>query len=437
MLKRKGLILISTILTASIVLSGCAPLYRFIKGKDPDRMSVENYEAGMDKGYTEYLMENESAIVKDTLDIMVLGKNSRLPGMSGEKKSLDFAGTFLEANNYSSSRNYFEISYELKNELNIEDSIDHEPYESLLLDNSGRMPKMGEFEVVNGYGGTEDDIAYLDLENRYLLVEKKYRNLTEIAKEVSEKNCAGILYYVNDADTLPRDVLNESFDIPVFSITYEDAGKIRDYIDNMSPYTVNITDQPLDYSGTSSVLIAKPRDFDETKDTVLITADIDSSYSPGANRNASAVAAALHMAQKVNTLTDKKVNYVFAINGAGSVSGKEQLYYYMDQGLKASVKKVIELTDLAAGDTIKISTNRADSENAFIKKAADVAKKINMPLETETINENDVFTDNGYDTVRIERTGDELAGTDKDTSDRIDMVSYINVINLIMNAMIQ
>lgn len=433
-INKQGLIGIPIILSGCLVLNACAPVYRFIKGHDPERV-MTNTKALLK--YTDYMTDKSFQLMEGTLDLMVPGNEARLPGTTGESNSARYAEAILTANGYQTEMQTFPVSYELSKRLNVVDPLNGSVLESLLIPNTGNLPKEGLYDVYDARGGTEDDLLYTRVEDSLILVEKKFRNLEEICREVKTYGGKGILYYSNVEDGLPRDKVTAPFDFPVFSLKYEEAKALTGRLEKKMPVQLKLTGEPVKFTGESSNVVGILGRLDYAKPTILISANLDSKSSPGGNQNASGTAAALQIGEILAQLKPEDTNIMIVLFGASTLdnAGEKVFLQKLEGKLKNTVDLCIGLTTLGKGMTLQVSGSGENDLAEIYATAEGIAEELQYKFKGSEGGSpgNQLFVSAGIPSLEFQLTPDEAAGTARDTLSSVDLARVSDVVNVVLN----
>ncbi|MFB0918326.1 MAG: M28 family peptidase [Clostridiaceae bacterium] len=422
------------VIMSMVFLSSCAPVYRFIKGKDPDHVIGT---PTLSITHTNYLKDIDSNIFKVTMNQLVPGDDARLPGTSGEKETADYIGSLLEANGYDTQVNSFPVRYTMTKKVNLVDSNSNRALESVLISRTGFSPREEEFTVVDVGGGLKEDLEYMDLTDKLILVEKKFRNLDEICKDIKEMGGAGIIYYSNVETSLPRDNVSETYSFPVFSVTYDDAKMIMGRLDDKETVKFRVTKGEAEYFSKSENVLGFLDKFDPVKKTILLTANMDSTMSPGANFNASGVATLLQTAEIIGRLPLAEYNIMYAFIGASTLDnlGEKEFLKNLDKSVSDSIVLRIGLEAVGHGNTFYYQTSNKEINQAQIKLMESIVGQLGYSIE-EIVDKstiNDLFEEKGINSIEFKLGPDSNAGTKLDTIDKVDLDNLKNMANIVLN----
>lgn len=428
------LILLSVVLSGSIFLSACAPVYRFIKGKDPDHVLGS---PTLSVTHKNYLTDNQSNILKVTLNQMVPGDDSRLPGTSGEKETTDYISSILQANGYEAMVQYFPVKYTMTKKVNLVDVKTDGVVESVLIARTGLSPREDEFTVLNVGGGLREDFEYLDLTDKLILVEKKFRNLDEICKDIEEFGGAGIIYYSDVETSLPRDNVSQSYDFPVFSVTFKDAEKIVKRLDDEEEAVLKVTRGEAEFTSESQNVYGFLGKFDPDKKTVLLTANMDSTMSPGTNFNASGVATLLLTAEVAGRNPIPDYNLMYAFFGASTLDneGEKNFLRTLNKNVSDSLILRIGLDSVGHGNTLYLHGNDNEAMDSQVKLAKSISGQLGYSFEQTDVNSkvSEIFEASGIKSLEMRLGPDSNAGTKLDTIDKVDIENLKNMANIVLN----
>ena len=313
------------ILLCLALTTGCAPVYRLIKGSDPVRTIPEEL-VRLERN--DYISAIDLARMNGHLSVLAARDDARLAGSTGEEEAADYVRNALSGSGLSMRLLEFPGAWKKSASIGL---IDPEGLarESYLASGSPMANAEGTYQLRRINKGTPGEIEAGNLEGAVALIKANYFDLNQSIPLYEAQGAKAVLVYSEKSLLPPRIVLNRPASIPVLGISQIQGKEWDRRLREKETVEIRLTNSAYVIRGISRNLeINATPDATPTSPLLLVSARLDSQDNPGAAEAASA-AVLLKTAELIQMLeTDWEIRMVLlgsSYDGQGPKAYLDQL----------------------------------------------------------------------------------------------------------------
>lgn len=374
-----------------------------------------------------------------TLNTLASKDNARITGFEGEREAADYITQQFKALGLEVDEQPFPVkAYLCENVAVTVVSDGNRSLEDIrVLNFSGATPKDGlTSELISVGKGSAADFADKDVKGKIVLVQRGGEYYRIKVARAAQMGAVGAVFYDPATEGAIAATLGEPSLIPGISLTRADGETLENSLIAGEAVTLKLTvDSSVADSESQNVLgLLKSQSNPEGK-RLVVGAHYDSVDTPGANDNASGVAAILEIARVLeNAKIDLPYDIQFIAFGAEEIGLIGSTHYVdtKDSSDGATLIGMINLDMVGIGDTINFATTNGQDGSDLVKQAVAISARLkynSTKLEEES-SDHAPFSYTGVPAMMFYVTEDHGYHTDLDTVDRVDMEILKQVCNL-------
>ncbi|MFH2115006.1 MAG: M20/M25/M40 family metallo-hydrolase [Spirochaetota bacterium] len=288
-----------------------------------------------------------------------------------------------------------------------------------------------EGEIVNCKLGRVSDLAGIDVRGKVALIQRGDIVFTEKALNAQRAGAIGALMY-NNADESMIGTLVQPVSIPVLGIGGLEGTDLVELLSQGMRIQAGIGLESRTVPGTSHNILGKIHSSDGSGDFFVIGAHLDSVDTPGANDNASGLAALMELAKTITANPVEMEVHLIAFGAEeiglrGSMEAASQL-----NTLEGKCVGMVNLDTVGTGQMLRMYTIPG-GDSALAKRMTELARQDGMLCETgqSLYSDHTAFAQAGIPAVFLIREPASTVHTPHDTPDAIESDWIKRIVELV------
>ncbi len=374
-----------------------------------------------------------------TLTTLASKDNARVTGFEGERIAADYISEQFKSLGFEASEQSFPVkAFQCeKVAVNVVSDGNRNLEAIRVLNFSSPTPKDGlTSELVSVGMGTDADFKDKAVKGKIVLVQRGGEYYRIKVARAAQYGAIGAVFYDPNTEEAIAATLGETSLIPGVSLTRADGETLENSLNGDKAVVLKLTvDSSTTDSESQNILgLLKSKNNPDGK-RLIVGAHYDSVDTPGANDNASGVAAVLEIAR---LLVTAKVYLPYDIQfiafGAEEI-GLIGSTHFVDTKYSTDGVDIIGMVNfdmVGVGDTINLATTNGQGDSNLVKQAlsiSDALKYQSASLEMES-SDHVPFAYSGVSSVMIYGFEDHNYHTDLDTIANIEMPMLKQICNL-------
>jgi aminopeptidase YwaD len=288
-----------------------------------------------------------------------------------------------------------------------------------------------EGELVYCHLGRVSDLAGIDVRGKIALIRRGDIVFTEKALNVQRAGAIAALMY-NYADDSMIGTLVQPLSIPVLGVGGWEGNMLVDLLTQGKHLYGKIGLESRIVPGTSCNIRGEIPSSSGSTDYMVVGAHVDSVDTPGANDNASGLAALMELARIIAANPVKQEIQLIAFGAEeiglrGSIEAEKRI-----NTLEGSCQGMVNLDTVGSGQLLKVYTIPG-GDTSLLKRLADLAKQAGTPCEADfsPYSDHTAFARAGIPAVFMMREPADTIHTLHDTPEAIESDGIRQIVELV------